>query len=137
MFEIEFSENFEEIDKLADDLLSEYDAENSIEYNFKNFAFVAKENGKSVGYLTGFSYYSEITINNLIVLKKYRKKGVGAKLVLQVEKYFAGKGFNNINLVTNAFQAPRFYEKCGFKLEFIRNNERNPKLTKYFYVKYF
>ena len=45
--------------------------------------------------------------------------------------------FNNINLVTNSFQAPGFYEKCGFKLEFIRKNEKNPKLTKYFYVKYF
>ena len=30
-----------------------------------------------------------------------------------------------------------FIEKCGFELEFVRKNKTNPKLDKYFYVKYF
>lgn len=29
------------------------------------------------------------------------------------------------------------YEKCGFELEFVRKNKSNPKLTKYFFIKYF
>ena len=29
------------------------------------------------------------------------------------------------------------YKKCGFEVEFIRENKENPKLTKYFLVKYF
>jgi len=53
-----------------------------------------------------------------------------------VEEYFKDDGFNNINLCTNEFQAPKFYKKCGYKLEFIRKNERNSKLNKYFYVKF-
>lgn len=137
MLKIDYAENFDEIDKIADELLSEYDIENGIEYNFKRFAFVAKESNQTVGYLTGFSYYSEVTVNNLVVLKNYRGKGIGAALLKQVEQHFNGKGFNNINLVTNEFQAPKFYEKCGFKLEFVRKNKENPKLTKYFFVKYF
>ena len=34
-----------------------------------------------------------------------------------------------------ASHAPGFYEKMGYKLEFIRKNSKNPKLNKYFYVK--
>ena len=54
-----------------------------------------------------------------------------------VEDYYRDSGFNNINTCTNGFQAPKFYEKCGFELEFVRKNKTNPKLDKYFYVKYF
>lgn len=59
-------------------------------------------------------------------------------IILQaLENHFRGKGFNNINLVTSAFQAPGFYEKCGFQVEFVRENMKNPKLTKTFFVKFF
>ncbi len=40
-------------------------------------------------------------------------------------------------MVTSAFQAPGFYEKCGFQAEFVRINKKNPKLTKTFFVKFF
>ena len=113
MVEIDNTENFEGIDKIADKLLSQYDKENGIEYNFKKFSFVAKENDQAVGYLTGFSYYSEVTINNLVVRKEYRNKGIGTMLIRRKEEYFKNKGFDNINLVTNNFQALKFYEKCG------------------------
>lgn len=137
MLKIEIEKDFEKIDKKADELLSLHDIENGVEYNFKRFGFVAKEDDREIGYVTGFSYYSEVTINNLIVLEKYRGQGVGTRLIEHAEKHFKDKGFNNINLVTNEFQAPKFYENCGFDLEFIRKNKENPKLTKYFYVKYF
>ncbi len=137
MIKIKRIENFQEFDKLADKLLDEYDSKNDVNYNFKQFVFTASENDEIVGILTGFSYYAEVQINNLVVLEKYRGQGIGSKLIKQVENYFADKGFNNINLTTNAFQAPEFYTKCGFELEFVRNNKENPKLTKYFFVKYF
>lgn len=53
-----------------------------------------------------------------------------------VEEYYKGKEYNNINLTTYEFQAPKFYEKCGFEIEFIRKDRENPKLSKYFLVKY-
>ncbi len=136
MVTVEYVENFEDIDKIADKLLTEYDKENEVEYNFKKFSFVAKENSKIVGYLTGFSYYAEVTINNLVVKKECRGRGIDKKLIDHVVRCFNGRGFNNINLVTNAFQAPGFYKNCGFELEFVRENKSNPKLTKYFFVKY-
>ena len=60
------------------------------------------------------------------------------KILLQnLEERFKNKGFNNINLVTSAFQAPDFYRKCGYTEEFVRVNKVNPKFTKYFFIKYF
>ncbi len=136
LVKFEYSEDFEKMDKIADELLSEHDRENGVEYNFNKFSFIARDGDRLVGILTGYSYYSEITINNLFVLKEYRGRGVGSRLIKMVEQRFKDDGFNNINLVTNEFQAPDFYKKCGFELEFIRRNEHNPKFTKYFFMKY-
>ena len=85
----------------------------------------------------GKSYYKEINIGDLIVLEKYRKQNIGKKLMETVEKYYKGKGFENMNLTTYDFQAPEFYKKCGFEIEFIRKNKDNSKLDKYFMIKYF
>ena len=136
MLEIHYTDNFEHVDKIADELLTEYDTEKGVEYNFKHFAFVASIKNLDVGYLTGYTYYSEVTINNVVVVKKYRNMGIGSSLIKQVVKYYKNKKINNINLVTNEFQAPGFYKKCGFDLEFIRENKENPKFTKYFFIKY-
>ena len=83
------------------------------------------------------SYYKEVHIGDLIVYEKHRNKHIGTKLVETVENYFKDKGFENMNLTTYGFQAPEFYKKCGFKIEYIRENKENPKLNKYFLVKYF
>ncbi len=66
-----------------------------------------------------------------------RDQGLGKKLLAALEQAFTGKGYNNINLVTSDFQAPDFYKKCGFKVEFIRPNPHNPLLSKTFFIKYF
>ena len=94
------------------------------------------ENGNVLGMITGYTSYEEVYIDDLIVVDRYRGNDIGTKLVRAVEEYFNGKGFNNINLCTNGFQAPKFYEKCGYQLEFVRKNNKNPKLDKYFYVKF-
>lgn len=84
-----------------------------------------------------FTAFAEIYIDDMWVDSQHRRKGYGRQLLVELENHFKGKGFNNINLVTNAFNAPEFYKKCRFTLEFIRENVKNPKLTKYFFIKYF
>jgi ribosomal protein S18 acetylase RimI-like enzyme len=76
-------------------------------------------------------------IEDMWVDINYRGKGFGKQLIDKLIQHFEGKGFNNINLCTSAFQAPEFYKKCGFNLEFIRENTKNPNLTKFFFVRFF
>ena len=138
MLNIEYEENLdEEIYKIINTEFNKYAIKNEVECNYKPFAFVAREDEEIIGIITGHSYYKEVHISDLIIYEKYRNKHIGTKLVETVENYFENKGFENINLTTYGFQAPEFYKKCGFKVDFIRENKENPKLTKYFLVKYF
>ena len=138
MIEVEYKENLdEEIYEIIDEEFNKFATKNGIVCNYKSFAFVAEEKSKIIGIITGNSYYKEVHISDLIVLEQYRNKHVGSKLMETVESYYKNKGFENINLTTYGFQAPEFYKKCGFEIEFIRKNKENPKLNKYYLVKYF
>lgn len=138
MIKIEQVEKLDEtLEKLIDDEFNNYAKQYGISCNYTPFNFVAKENSEILGILTGWTCHAEVYVDDFIVLEKHRGKGIGMQLIRQVEDCFKDKKFNNINLVTNGFQAPEFYKKCGFELEFIRENKENPKLTKYFFVKYF
>lgn len=138
MLNIEYRENLnEEFYSIIDTEFNKFATKNGVSCNYISFAFIAKEDNEIIGIITGHSYYKEIHIGDLIVLEKHRNKHIGTKLIETVESYYKNKGFENINLTTYNFQAPEFYKKCGFQVEFIRENKENPKLTKYFFVKYF
>ena len=138
MIDIEYKEKLdEEFYEIIDTEFNKFANKNEVSCNYTPFNFIAKESDEVVGIITGHSYYKEVHISDLIVYEEYRNKHIGTKLVKTVENHFKNKGFENINLTTYAFQAPEFYKKCGFKLEFVRENKENPKLTKYFLVKYF
>ena len=138
MLNIEYKENLdEEFYKIIDTEFNKFATKKGVTCNYRPFNFIAKEDNKVVGIITGHSYYKEVHIGDLIILEEYRNKHIGTKLVETVESYYKNKGFENINLTTYNFQAPEFYKKCGFEVEFIRENKENPKLTKYFLVKYF
>lgn len=114
------------------------EASNSVICNYKKFYFVIRDKNNNIfGSLTAYTAYSEIYVDDIWVDPNYRKNGLGRKLLEHLENAFKGKGYNNINLVTSQFQAPDFYKKCGFQVEFIRENKHNPILTKFFFIKYF
>lgn len=137
MINIEFKENLEEQDYIMIDTeFNKYAAKNDVTCNYTPFNFLAKDGDKVIGMITGHSYYEEIHIGDLIVLEEYRKNHIGSNLVKKVEDHFKDKGFGNINLTTYGFQALDFYKKCGYEVEHVRENKNNPKLTKYFLVKY-
>jgi GNAT superfamily N-acetyltransferase len=113
---------------------SDYSTDCGVLLNFEEFCFVAEDDGKIVGVITGRAYYNEVHIGDLIVGKDYRKDGVGSKLIAAVEDAYKGKGYEKIALTTFGFQAPEFYKKLGYELEFVRK-DNDPKLSKYFYLK--
>ena len=55
-------------------------------------------------------------------------------LVSAVEDAYKGKGYEKITLTTFGFQAPEFYKKLGYEVEFIRE-DNDPKLRKFFLAK--
>ena len=138
MLNIEYIENLDEnFYKLIDEEFNKYAIKNDVKCNYAPFNFIAREDKIVIGIITWHSYYKEVHIGNLIILEEYRNKYIGSKLIETVEDYFRDKGFENINLTTYEFQAPEFYKKCGYEVEYIRENKEEPKLTKYFLVKYF
>lgn len=138
-YTIEFVDKISDLeeDKMTKDLIA-YERAHEIDVNYKKFSVVLKDENRNVfGVLNAFTAFAEIYVDDIWVDTAHRGKGLGKKLLQELENHFQGKGFNNINLVTSAFQAPGFYEKCGFQAEFVRINKKNPKLTKTFFVKFF
>ena len=132
------------VDKLSPDLEEKmsqgfiaYEKNLGIDVNFQCFAILLSNKHKEVcGILKAYTAFSEIYIDDIWVDSPYRGNGYGRKLLETLEARFTGKGFNNINLVTSAFQAPVFYQKCGYTLEYVRKNEINPQFSKAFFVKF-
>ena len=138
MLNIEYREYADE--KLGDLIgleFTKFAEKNDVKSNYIPFCFTAKDNDNFAGVITGHAYYKEIKISDLLILEQYRSKQIGRKLIETVENHFKEKGYTNINLSTYGFQAPDFYTKCGFHIEYIRKDANDPKLTKYFFIKYF
>ena len=115
-----------------------YEASQGIDVNYKHFSVViSNEKNIAFGIINAYTAFAEIYVDDIWVDSAYRGKGYGRLLLKALEKHFQGQGFNNINLVTSAFQAHDFYKKCGFTAEFTRINKINPQLSKTFFVKFF
>ena len=135
---VEFVANpSEELGKTIGIEFEKYAAVNGIDCNYTPFTFTARLNNEVVGIITGHSYYNEAHISDLVVLEPYRDNYIGSALVRNAENYCKDRGFTSISLSTYHFQAPEFYTKIGYQIEFIRENNKNPKLSKYFFIKYF
>ena len=114
---------------------SDYARQNEVTLNYDEFNFVAEDDdGTILGVSTGRTTYNEVHIVDLIVNHECRRGGVGSRLVAAVEEAYKGKGYRVVTLTTHGFQAPDFYRKLGYSLEFVRENT-DPKLSKYFMKK--
>jgi GNAT superfamily N-acetyltransferase len=139
MIKISFVENLSpnSLEKMEKGL-QEYELNHGIHVDYTPFAFeLYNEIDELIGVLDAFSSYSSIHIRDLWIDKAYRGKGYGKKLIKALEQHCQDKGFNNINTVSCTFQAPDFYRKCGFEIEFVRENQNNQQLTVTGFVKFF
>ena len=114
---------------------TDYAISRAVELNFDEYCIVAEnDDGQVIGAITGRAYYNEVHIGDLIIDENYRGNDIGTKLVRAVEDAYRGKGYTKITLTTFGFQAPDFYKKLGYSLEFVRE-DTDPKLSKYFFCK--
>lgn len=92
--------------------------------NQNSYFIVAKECEKVIGYVGLYNIVGEGYITNIAVLKEYRGRHVGSKLMDKVLKFAKSNNLEFISLevrVSNEV-AIKFYEKYGFKKEGIRKN---------------
>ena len=129
---------FDEVDDRLGEFInkefSAYGKQNGVVLNYDEFCFAAEEDGNILGVITGRAYYNEVHIGDLIVASSVRKGGIGSKLVRAVEDNYRGNGYDKITLTTFGFQAPEFYKKLGYEVEFVRE-DKDPKLSKFFLAK--
>ncbi len=123
---------------LGDWIDREFDAfaeQHGVTCRYTPFALAAKKDRALVGVIKGHSFYREVHVGELIVAEGYRGQGIGTRLLAAAEALFKGKGLDHISLTTYRFQAPEFYQKNGYTLEFIREDPACPALAKYFFIK--
>jgi len=71
--------------------------------------------GRLLGGLILQSYWQETYIELLWVSARARRTGLGGKLIQEAERQARRHGSRLIHLNTYSFQAPRFYEKQGYR----------------------
>ena len=132
---IKKSEPEEQVGNFINEAFIDYAKSSDVDLNYEEYWFVAEDDSENIiGSITGRAYYNEVHIGDLIIDKNYRRQDIGTKLVRTVEEEYRNKGFDKITLTTFGFQAPEFYKKLGYLLEFVRE-DKDPKLSKYFYCK--
>jgi GNAT superfamily N-acetyltransferase len=84
-------------------------------YSRKSFLlFIRSQAGQVIAGLSGDILGNLCGIHLMWVDDLHRKKGLGAKIIRNLEQYALSKGCNFIQLDTAEFQAKEFYEKLGY-----------------------
>ena len=126
----------DELKQAMNNIFDDFEKEINVNIEYEEFYYEATDNGKIIGGIIGWRNFNEIYIEEMCVDKNYRNQGIGKKLLEIVEKEIGNDSCDYINLATNEFQnAVEFYKKCGFEIEYKRENKRNKILSKYGMIK--
>ncbi len=83
----------------------------------EHWAFTLRdEAGAVVGGVGGHFKWDWMYVQHLIVAPELRGKGVGRALMQKAEELARSKGVVGMYLKTLGYQAPEFYQKCGFEV---------------------
>lgn len=114
--------------KLSEELKSEIMSgfrEHSIEmtgFDGKNpsESFIALEEGKMAGVVVVENFWNALHVKYVFVDKNHRGKGLASKLLKEALEYGKRQKCEFAFVETMSFQAPDFYQKMGFKIDFSR-----------------
>ncbi len=117
----------EKIDKYNSILINEVDRferdNNIYPLEESDIMLAALENDKFVGGVHGTITEDSMYIAWLVVDEEYRENGVGKALMHKIEEKAKELNVYSINLGTVEFQARKFYEKLGYKVVLIKEND--------------
>jgi GNAT superfamily N-acetyltransferase len=101
---------------------------------YTRVVLTARERGKIVGGLILDNYWLESYVELLWMSARMRGRDVGTRLIAEAEKRARRRGSKLLHLNTFSFQAPRFYEKLGFR-RFGALHGSPKGASRYYYVK--
>ena len=96
--------------------------------------FYEDESGRKLAGLTGETFGNWLCIKYLFVVDDLRKQGIGTKIVLSAEEEARKRNCKYVFVDTFSFQAPKFYEKLGYK-EVFSLNEYPYTERRHYYIK--
>lgn len=74
------------------------------------------DSGNVIGGILGGTYWGWMHIDILWVDEKFRKRGIGSKLLQAAEDEARRRGAHSVHVDTMSWQAPDFYKKHGYKI---------------------
>jgi len=103
--------------QFLEDRIYEFNSDQIEKHDGQFFAFfVRNEQKEIVAGLTGWTWANACEIRTLWVHPDLRAQGYGRSLMESAENEAKARGCNVILISTFNFQAPEFYQKCGYKL---------------------
>ena len=94
-----------------------------------------EDDGKLVAGLDAcITNFKILYVSTVFVDEEYRRKGLGARLMREMEKRAAAMGVNNIRLDTYDWQGKEFYETLGYECVGHYDNKEDG-FSEYFYLK--
>jgi GNAT superfamily N-acetyltransferase len=119
--------------RLISDPLIDFNESQAGDRRVKNYALFAKDaSGVVLGGLLGSTHWNHFFVSALFVHERFRKVGIGRELMQRAEAQALARGCDAILLDTFDFQARGFYEKLGFVVFGLLEN--NPPGHKRFYM---
>lgn len=102
---------------------------------YEEVSFIYKENGVVLGSIVGNIHWDHLTVEIFFVSKNTQGKGIGSKLLANLEKIALEKKCSYIILETMSFNAPAFYKKNGYQIIAQIENSPLEGETRYFMKK--
>lgn len=104
--------------QFLEDRLYEFNSAQIGQDDGKLFAiFIRNDQQEIVAGVSGWTWAKACEIRALWVHSSWRGQGYGRGLLESAEKEARVRGCTVILLSSHSFQAPAFYQKCGYKLE--------------------
>ena len=124
----------EQVDDI-EERLSTYD-EQYITYKMDGCIQIGiEEDGKLIAGLDAcITAFKILYVSTVFVDEEYRRKGIGARLIREMEKRAAALGVNTIRLDTFNWQGKEFYEAMGYECAGHYDNPEDG-YSEYFFLK--
>jgi ribosomal protein S18 acetylase RimI-like enzyme len=119
---IEVGQVTDDIQKIVDEGFARHALEKvGFDGDIQPFSIIAYEGDTFAGIAKCKTFWGAVHIIWLYVQPAYRDLGIGMKLMKAVEDYAKERGCKFAFIETMSYQAPEFYKKLGYKIEFSRS----------------